>query len=865
MESSEDEVDNAEDEPMLCKYGTQLTPYEADEIPSKKPIQIEDQFVKDENGRRRFHGAFTGGFSAGYWNTVGSKDGFTPSEFKSSRSEKQTVKTFQPTDFMDEEDLGEFGIAHQKIQTTEDFSSGSSKRKYEKPSEGPIPGEPVLKNLLKPIRDKAAVRILKSMGWRDHQGIGSRLTYREKKRTNERNQREMYIQTKYGCDIGLIKQKQDSEDEDDLSDDEITFAPDDFDPYIANVKNNAFGLGYSGLKPSSILSSKSQHVNLFQTFQVVDRNNKKLSIRGQAFGVGALEEEDDDIYAMDDMSRYDRSLDEGEKTKRKLKAIKPVDSSIIEGFTKATISETTVKVFTVDLPRSFEPRNWLTRQSRFEPIDVNRAKALEEKNKHKVLGLGRHDFKPEERGALLNEKVEKNSEKINSIKESSTAKIQESAIRITELLNSKQFVSEKNESFKPFIGNPEKQERYDKFLTLKSSSSEKEVEKFLNDIQPLSMSNFDREMERKEFMQAKRMYQPLDSLMGNRFIKETDLIREENSHKKTENGKKIIVIHRTKVMWKPHKDLCKRFNVPEPFGGMMFDEDEEKNRKKQTSSLFDYIGVPLNTKANFVTPQVVPRKLAVDDRKKNAEDEQRKNFLAAVEKEKSFMAADTSKRAAAKDFFESNDVPTVKKPPTELRKEARKEPAGPPKTELEIKVAESVHKKPQDKKDLFKAIFCDSDDDDEGDQDDNEKTIEKGLSEAQKSSFIESFLNTKSASEINVLRNDEAPRGIFKSILTMSSSMDVNKSEEKEKPVEDLYGPKLPDKDLPQTSASHERLSQASSSSESDLDEKLLKKLKKLKKKKKNEEEWVEKDKLNEKKSKKYKKKHKKHKSKNSK
>lgn len=46
-----------------------------DEIPSKKPIHVEDQIVKDENGRRRFHGAFTGGFSAGYWNTVGSKEG----------------------------------------------------------------------------------------------------------------------------------------------------------------------------------------------------------------------------------------------------------------------------------------------------------------------------------------------------------------------------------------------------------------------------------------------------------------------------------------------------------------------------------------------------------------------------------------------------------------------------------------------------------------------------------------------------------------------------------------------------------------------------------------------------------------------
>lgn len=31
--------------------------------------------VRDEQGRRRFHGAFTGGYSAGYFNTVGSKEG----------------------------------------------------------------------------------------------------------------------------------------------------------------------------------------------------------------------------------------------------------------------------------------------------------------------------------------------------------------------------------------------------------------------------------------------------------------------------------------------------------------------------------------------------------------------------------------------------------------------------------------------------------------------------------------------------------------------------------------------------------------------------------------------------------------------
>lgn len=59
-----------------------------DEIPSKKPKTIADQIAVDSNGKRRFHGAFTGGFSAGFWNTVGSQEGWTPKTFKSSRLEK---------------------------------------------------------------------------------------------------------------------------------------------------------------------------------------------------------------------------------------------------------------------------------------------------------------------------------------------------------------------------------------------------------------------------------------------------------------------------------------------------------------------------------------------------------------------------------------------------------------------------------------------------------------------------------------------------------------------------------------------------------------------------------------------------------
>ena len=85
-------IENDEDD-SLCKYGTQLPQYEQvksikfnfkkfwqkiiflDKISSKKPFQVEDMVVKDDNGRRRLYRAYTGVVLAGYWNTIGSKEG----------------------------------------------------------------------------------------------------------------------------------------------------------------------------------------------------------------------------------------------------------------------------------------------------------------------------------------------------------------------------------------------------------------------------------------------------------------------------------------------------------------------------------------------------------------------------------------------------------------------------------------------------------------------------------------------------------------------------------------------------------------------------------------------------------------------
>lgn len=65
------------------------------------------QEVTDEEGRKRFHGAFTGGFSAGYYNTVGSKEGWKPSDFKSSRANRSEYKGQRIEDFLDEDELQE--------------------------------------------------------------------------------------------------------------------------------------------------------------------------------------------------------------------------------------------------------------------------------------------------------------------------------------------------------------------------------------------------------------------------------------------------------------------------------------------------------------------------------------------------------------------------------------------------------------------------------------------------------------------------------------------------------------------------------------------------------------------------------------
>ena len=57
-----------------------------------KPLHL--QQGRDEQGRKHFYGAFTGALnerSVGFKGTVGSKEGFNPQQFKSSRAERAVI------------------------------------------------------------------------------------------------------------------------------------------------------------------------------------------------------------------------------------------------------------------------------------------------------------------------------------------------------------------------------------------------------------------------------------------------------------------------------------------------------------------------------------------------------------------------------------------------------------------------------------------------------------------------------------------------------------------------------------------------------------------------------------------------------
>ncbi|NXA77394.1 GPTC1 protein, partial [Thryothorus ludovicianus] len=645
------------EEEDLVSYGSPLQPLQEGER-IKKPVPLQEQTVKDAKGRyQRFHGAFTGGFSAGYFNTVGTKEGWAPSAFVSSRQKRADRTILGPEDFMDEEDLSEFGIAPKDITTTDDFASKAKDRIKEKARQiagvvAPIPGTTAFDDLIGPSKITVGVELLRKMGWKEGQGIGPRV-----KRKPRRQKPDPTVKI-YGCALppGLSEGSEDEEDE--YQPENVTFAPKDVMPVDLTPKENVHGLGYKGLDPSQALfgASGRDHLNLFTGGSEETSNllgdlrpskGRKLGITGQAFGVGALEEEDDDIYATDTLSKYDTVLKDEEpgdglygwtapkqyKSKKRPEREFKYIGKVLPGFSLASKASDPIKIYPPpSLPRNYKPVHY------FRPViaagsqNCHLQKALEEsagKLESDPTQQSRHALSAAQRREQLGETElkgpapsimeylsEKDRERLKEVKRASEQQMKakivsqesprsrfqsaspEDAAHKWRTLLEGQLANAGSSDFKPFAKHPEKQKRYENFVKSLKQGEKDALERFLDP----TMTEWERGREQEEFCRAAMFYRSSSSALSSRFTRakyEDDVDKvevprdQENDIDDKETAVKMKMfgkLTRDTFEWHPDKLLCKRFNVRDPYPDSSIVGLPKVKRDKY--SVFNFLTVP---------------------------------------------------------------------------------------------------------------------------------------------------------------------------------------------------------------------------------------------------------------------------------
>ncbi|XP_051485528.1 G patch domain-containing protein 1 isoform X1 [Apus apus] len=829
------------EEEDLASYGTALQPLQEGER-IKKPVPLQEQTVKDAKGRyQRFHGAFTGGFSAGYFNTVGTKEGWTPSAFVSSRQKRADRTILGPEDFMDEEDLSEFGIAPKDITTTDDFASKAKDRIKEKARQiagvvAAIPGTTAFDDLIGPSKITIGVELLRKMGWKEGQGIGPRV-----KRKPRRQEPDPAVKV-YGCALppGLSEGSEDEEDQ--YQPENVTFAPKDVMPVDLTPKENVFGLGYKGLDPSQALFGVSgrEHLNLF-TAGSEDTSNllgdlrhskgRKLGITGQAFGVGALEEEDDDIYATETLSKYDTVLKDEEpgdglygwtapkqyKSKRRSERDVKYIGKILDGFSLASKSSTPIKIYPPpDLPRNYRPVHY------FRPViaagneNCHLQKALEEstgKLESETTQQSRHTLNAAQRRERLGETAlkgpapsvleylsEKDRERLKEVKQASEQQMKakmlpqqsrnsrfqpaspDDASQKWQMLLGGQLANAGSSDFKPFARNPEKQKRYESFVkSLKQGEKVDTLERYLDP----NMTEWERGREQEEFFRAAMFYKSSNSTLSSRFTRakyEDDVDKvevprdQENDIDDKETAVKMKMfgkLTRDKFEWHPEKLLCRRFNVRDPYPDSSVVGLPKVKRDKY--SVFNFLNVPEpNTPVTQATNEKTGQNNSLNKPKKPSRWD-----VSDKEKEKKDAISEFISLARSKaDVQQQSPVPATEERgtgpsetlPTEVANEDKKE------------AKEDQEEESRPSMDLFKAIFASSSDEK------SSSSEEESDDEPQPTTSVTDPETTKQAdlpgsSSSNVQENLAATADPGVSLLPISK-LELDATEE--------FGPKLP-------------------------------------------------------------------------
>ncbi|KAL8024679.1 putative G patch domain-containing protein [Plasmopara halstedii] len=276
--------------------------------------RVRDQEATDAQGRRRFHGAFTGGFSAGHYNSVGSKEGWTPKTFSSSRSNRSSYVEQRPEDFMDEEDDPLLG---KRLETTECYDTlqtGAKRRLQEQQSDqsvvSAIPGFLWPNDWNLPVNDSIGMKLLKRMGWKEGHGIGQPVRRRKFDKVENKQPKEVL--------------RGDEEQNSEPDDEEVVYVPPrkvfDVRTSFPKPKLDRYGAGFDPYRDAPEFHAfKEQQKNKQKEREgshrhIVSFVDALKSTNGtnratNGYGLSALEENDDiDVYGTISMDDFDRAI-----------------------------------------------------------------------------------------------------------------------------------------------------------------------------------------------------------------------------------------------------------------------------------------------------------------------------------------------------------------------------------------------------------------------------------------------------------------------------------------------------------------------------------------------------------------------------
>ena len=602
-------------------YGTPL-PLSSDNTRDDGSFVPEwQQVVTDDRGRKRLHGAFTGGFSAGYYNTVGSKEGWAPSTFVSSKGKKDGggVDAQQRVeDFMDAEDLAE-REATQTLETVEAFAGlgGGGGGGGAAAAGGGMFAELFRAS---PGEETMGVKLLQRMGWRQGQGVGPRVRRRA---------------------------------QGDKSGEAHLFAPENSRMVSFEKKKDRRGLGFAetagleragtiGVQEDDSYDDRDARMVETRTSRALLKPEKKLGSKS-GMGIGVLNDtgsDDEDPYDIGPKISYGRVVGGDDnavkKTKLKKKKAGLVSSNTSQsfgtqvkslgirtstltpsGFRKCHDGRPPLDGFVLSLaplslvsdtqyPAPTIPEGWISSKSNaatsatstttFQSTsDAAKSSTLDPKSRAALLGEsvlpGKSIFdflSPAARDRVVSGSGKSNlpqalNEKAPPGFETNTAEQARSLWDLVPALPKETAETALRKGsgrggWLPYAEDAGKRGRYTSFLALRAGTSRELPER----VPGTSIEDWAREL--REFAQAAEVFRPVSAVMASRFttaassssssaVMEGDAAPATLSSKKAEDPAEKAAglgmygpLTRVSGAWYPSRLLCKRFNVRPPAG-----------------------------------------------------------------------------------------------------------------------------------------------------------------------------------------------------------------------------------------------------------------------------------------------------------